>query len=290
MTPPLLIAVMGPTAAGKTDLAEQLATDLDAQLINADAFQIYQGMDIGTAKPERREHYKLLDIRRPDEGFGVGEFVEIASTILTDLFTDGRNAVVVGGTGLYIRALFEEYQDLAPEPDPHLREDLNRLDLATKVTMLRERDPSSAERIDLRNPARVQRALERALAPSTSLCWSLPPYRRLKLALVPDVEETDARIARRVESMMQNGWVREVTELRERGYRADHPGFRAIGYRTLLRYLDGEIGREEATATTIAETRGYAKRQRTWLRSEPNLIELDRDRPLEDARRRLSAL
>jgi tRNA dimethylallyltransferase len=162
--------------------------------------------------------------------------------------------------------------------------------LDEKQAELVARAPEIAAQIDLKNPVRVQRALERFLEPGTSLQWHLPPYRKVKLAVLPDAAETDARIAKRVEAMVHNGWVREVRDLRAKGYGPDAPGFRAIGYRTLSRFTDGEIGLEEATATTIAETRGYAKRQRTWLRSEPNLIELDRNDPLEDARRRITPL
>ncbi|MGV3617083.1 MAG: tRNA (adenosine(37)-N6)-dimethylallyltransferase MiaA [Fimbriimonas sp.] len=289
-TAPLLIAVMGPTASGKSDLAEALAHDLDARLLNADAFQIYRGMDIGTGKPEDRGRYDLLDLKDPDEGFGVGEYVLRASARLHELYAERRHAVVVGGTGLYVRALFEEYVDLAAEPDPELRIRLNGMTLDEKKTELTRVAPEVAVRIDLQNPARVQRALERALGRSTSLQWHLPPYRKLKLAIVPETGETETRVANRVQAMVHNGWVLEIEELRRRGFKSDDPGFRAIGYRTLLRHADGELGREEAMATTIAETRGYAKRQRTWLRSEPNLIQLERDDPLEDARRRLSFL
>jgi tRNA dimethylallyltransferase len=112
----------------------------------------------------------------------------------------------------------------------------------------------------------------------------------LKLAIVPEPGDTELRVANRVRSMVHNGWVREVEGLRDAGFGPDDPGFRALGYRTLWRHLAGEFGLEEATATTIAETRRYAKRQRTWLRSEPNLTELDRDDPLTAARRRLSVL
>src|SRR5271165_7127776 len=118
---PRLIAVMGPTASGKTDVAEAIADALDAQLINADAFQVYRGMDIGTAKPRAKGRYRLLDLKAPNEGFGVGEFVQLAQTELNTLFQERRSAVVVGGTGLYIRALFEQYSELAASPEPALR-------------------------------------------------------------------------------------------------------------------------------------------------------------------------
>src|SRR5471030_1762482 len=109
---------MGPTASGKTEVAEALADQLCAQLVNADAFQIYQGMDVGTAKPLRKADYRLVDIRNPSEGFGVGEFVTLAQEVLSECWEAGKNVVVVGGTGLYMRALFEEYAEMAQAPDP----------------------------------------------------------------------------------------------------------------------------------------------------------------------------
>src|SRR5688572_23240532 len=121
---PFLLAVMGPTASGKTDLAEHLADETGAQLINADAFQVYKGFDIGTAKSVNANRYELIDIREPDESFGVGEFVQLANAELERLFAGGTSAIVVGGTGLYVRALFEEYEAMSGPPDPQLRADL----------------------------------------------------------------------------------------------------------------------------------------------------------------------
>lgn len=283
----LLIAVMGPTASGKSAVAEAIADRLDAELLNADAFQVYRGMDIGTAKPDRRERYRLLDLKDPDESYGVGEYVLDAAEILRDAYSRGRHAVVVGGTGLYVRALFEEYAGMGQVPPSELREELMATPVEALATRLREEHPEVAARIDLQNPVRVRRALERILAPSPSIPLRLPEYAKLKLAIVPDVSETDARITRRAEQMVQNGWIQEVRNLVDLGYKSDDPGFRAIGYRTLCRYLDGEVELGDAVATTIAETKRYAKRQRSWLRSEPNLNQLNVDDALSDVMRRI---
>jgi tRNA dimethylallyltransferase len=279
---------MGPTASGKTELAEALADRLDAQLINADAFQVYRGLDIGTAKPANRDRYALIDIKNPDESYGLGEFVLNVQERLKALHASNRSVILVGGTGLYIRAVFEQYANLAPAPDPELREELSTQPLEALVVRLQRVDPASAARIDLRNPARVQRALERALVPAPALSVVFPPFRRLKLACVPPQAELAGRIENRVDAMMQNGWVDEVAQLCASGYRPEDPGLRALGYRTLWRHLEGEVDLGEARATTIAETRRYAKRQRTWLRSEPNLVELDWTAPLTDARHYLN--
>ena len=272
---PILVAVMGPTASGKTALAEALADRLDAALINADAFQAYQGMDIGTAKPEARDAYRLLDIKRPDETYGAGEFCVLAAEELGTLHAQGRSAVVVGGTGQYVRALFEEYRDLMPEPDPILRERYGRRLAEEGVERLArelvERAPHLAAGVELRNPVRVTRALERLDDDRVPLEFRVPYVRRLKLAIEPSKPISDLRIAQRTAWMMHNGWVEEVRRLSDSGFGPGAPGFRALGYRTIVRLIDGDLATEEAERAIVSETMAYAKRQGTWLRSEPGL-------------------
>ncbi|RYG22397.1 tRNA (adenosine(37)-N6)-dimethylallyltransferase MiaA [bacterium] len=272
---PLLIAVMGQTASGKTALAEGLAERFDAQLINADAFQTYRGMDIGTAKPAARERYRLLDLKNPSETYGVGEFCVRAAEVLDEVYAAGRSAIVVGGTGQYVRALFEEYRDLMPEPDPRLRESMTRRlreeGLPALVEELRQRDPEMAARTELQNPVRVTRALERLTDKRPPLVFRNPYVRRIKVSTVIQKDDGEARIALRTASMMHNGWVEEVRGLLADGYGPGDPGFRAIGYRTIAAVLDGDLATEEAERAIVQETISYAKRQRTWLRSEPGL-------------------
>jgi tRNA dimethylallyltransferase len=264
---------MGQTASGKTALAEALADELGAGLINADAFQAYRGMDIGTAKPENVACYALLDLKNPDEAYGVGEFCLLAATELARLHAEGRSAVVVGGTGQYVRALFEEYADLMPEPDPerraHYARRLAEEGLETLAAELARRDPGTA--VELRNPIRVTRALERLDDSRPPLAFRVPYASRIKVATSVGTDAIQERIARRTALMMHNGWVEEVRRLRGLGYGPDDPGFRAIGYRTIARLLDGDLATEEAERAIVQETTAYAKRQRTWLRSEPGL-------------------
>lgn len=266
---------MGPTASGKTPLAERLAAHYDAELVNADAFQVYRGLDIGTAKPSDRERYHLLDILNPDQGFGVGEWVRLASLVLQDAFERSRNVIVVGGTGLYIRALFEGYAEMAEPPDPELRTSLERREASEGLPSLAldlwSLAPEIAARTDLKNPARVRRALERLASPPSRLAFEMPAFKKRKIAIIPDKELLETRISARIFEMVQNGWVREVQGLRDAGYLPEHPGFRAIGYRSIWDAMVGATDLDQATATTIVETRRYAKRQRTWLRSEPEL-------------------
>lgn len=272
---PVLIGVMGPTASGKTGLAEALAERLDAVLINADAFQAYRGMDIGTAKPERRERYRLLDIKEPDEPYGVGEFCVRAAAELADLHREGRHAVVVGGTGQYVRALFEEFKDLSPAPDPALREEIvGRLGTQGLPALVEElRALGKAEGIDLSNPVRVTRALERAYDRMPRLEFRVEYTKRIKFSTTLDAQTNVERITNRVDAMMHNGWVNEVRRLRMQGYEPGMPGFRAIGYKAISSLVDGDLEPEEAKRAIVSETVAYAKRQRTWLRSEPGLLD-----------------
>ncbi|MCW5941236.1 MAG: tRNA (adenosine(37)-N6)-dimethylallyltransferase MiaA [Fimbriimonadaceae bacterium] len=287
---PFLLALMGPTASGKSDLAEALADRTGADLVNADAFQIYRGLDVGTGKPLRKADYRLVDIRDPSERFGVGEYVREAQAVLTEAFAGGRSAILVGGTGFYVRALFEEYADLRESPDPALRSELERRERdegpATLVEDLTQRAPEVAARIDLMNPVRVRRALERVLGEPSLVPVKLPPFRRVKHAILTTPEELERRIVHRVANMMHNGWIEEVTRLRDGGADRQWPGLRAIGYGAIWDFLEGGASRHATESRIVEETRRYAKRQRTWLRSEPNLGWLggeDRDRLVEHA-------
>lgn len=278
---PHLIGVTGPTASGKTLLAEELADLFQAELVNADSFQVYRGLDIGTAKPEHKDRYRLLDIKNPKEGFAVGEFVQLAHEICSACWSRRQSVVVVGGTGLNIRALFEEFTDMLGTPDPELRAELNahleRSGLDYLVQELELLDLEAFQRVDRANPVRVIRAIERAKGSKTAIEFDLPPFRKTKFALESTSADLNERIESRVREMVQNGWAHEIERLREEGYRPTDPGFRAIGYRAMWDVVEERRDLEQAIADTIVETRQYAKRQRTWLRSEPNLIRLTAD-------------
>lgn len=266
---------MGTTASGKTDLAEALATRLEAQLINADAFQVYRGMDIGTAKPDDKSRYLLLDLKEPNEQFGLGEWIRLTVAELERLYSEGRDAIVVGGSGLYIRALMEGYGEMYGRPTEELREKLKALEnesgLVGMVAELSKRDPSAAAIVDLRNPARVRRALEKVAMAETKMTWSIPSFEKKKIAIELTPEETGKRIVLRAQSMVQNGWAQETASLLAKGFGPEDPGFRAHGYKAMCRVVRREIELDEGLATTIAEVQRYAKRQRTWLRKEPGL-------------------
>jgi tRNA dimethylallyltransferase len=272
---------MGPTGSGKSEFAEALAGLLGAQLVSADAFQAYRGFDIGTAKPRDRAKYQLLDFLDPDVPYGAGAFVRLAGEALARCFEQQAPVVVVGGTGLYVRALFEGYRGMHGPPDPALRERLAQEEEA--------RPGSSAERlrrlvpdaqVDWANPARVRRALERALAPRPAPTPPLPPFRILKLALVPERRALWESIAARTARMFDEGWADEVRALLGSGVDESAPAFRAIGYQSVARAVRGQITDGMAQEEVTVATRQYAKRQYTWLRSEPNLRRLELGGPV----------
>jgi tRNA dimethylallyltransferase len=273
---PWLLAVMGPTASGKTSLAERISDATGAALINADAFQMYRGFDIGTGKPSQPSRYRLMDNLHPTETYGVGRYVREAAAHLNELFADGQNIVVVGGTGLYIRALTEGYADMSGPADEATIAHVNAIQanggLDALLAELDRRAPNT--KVDRMNPVRVRRALLKLDAPLQSPVV-LPPFRILKVALVPSTNELERNITQRVDQMVQTDWLGEVDRLKRAGYQLSDPAFRAIGYADMWKVLAGDLDLNEATERIVNATRQYAKRQRTWLRSEPNLTVID---------------
>ena len=278
MISPALIGIFGPTASGKTSLAEALADELGAHLINADAFQAYAGMDVGTGKSLEQDRYALMSFLRPSESYGVGDFVLKARQQIADWAETNRSVIVVGGTGLYLRALFENYREMVTAPPPEVRDGLNEewksAGLDPLVERLRNRAPQVANETDLRNPVRVIRALERLEGEPIRLP-EIPEMRRLKIGLLPDEASHESAMRDRVDQMMQNGWVEEVQRLKQTGFGPSDPGFRAIGYRQIYQFLVREAALESMVEQIKLETRQYAKRQLTWMRTEPRLTVLN---------------
>ena len=294
---PWLLAVMGPTASGKTDLAESVSDLTGAKLLNADAFQMYRGLDIGTGKPADPSRYRLLNNLDPTESYGVGRYVREAASELESLYRVGCSAIVVGGTGLYIRALTEGYADMSGPADPEVVARVDEiqatLGLVGLLAELDRRAPGTV--VDRLNPVRVRRALLKLDAPSQPAV-EIPAFRVIKVALVPSREELDRRITQRVAKMVQTDWLGEVSQLKRAGYQITDPAFRAIGYAEMWKVLAGEMSRSEARERIVLATRQYAKRQRTWLRSEPNLTVIDSpavgevEMPLQEVLRQLPEL
>jgi tRNA dimethylallyltransferase len=278
---PPLIVIGGATATGKTALAIALATRLgEAEIVSADSRQVYRGMDIGTAKatPEQRAAvpHHGLDLIEPDQPFTVADFRRVALDALAGIAARGRVALLVGGTGLYLRAIARGLPLDAVGADAHVRAELEarlaREGLAVLVDELRERDPRIAVSVDLRNPRRVVRALERATVTGSA---TPPPPRGYPasfrvVGLTREPAEHRAAITSRAHEQFTAGLLEEARALRAR-YPESLPAFSAMGYREAFDVLAGRADLDAAVAADAARTWAYARRQRTWFRAEPDV-------------------
>ena len=288
---PLAIAVMGPTASGKSAVAEELSASLNARIVNADAFQVYRGLDIGTNKPVNRGLYELIDILEPWDSCTAGRFVSLARPICVREAEAGRHCIVCGGTGLYVRALFEEYTEMGPPPNVELRkrlqDDLRRH--GPNELLRREGiNPEEAPREALANPVRLVRLIEqrRSVTPEADPqpAWRA---RRFKFGLRLPREALQKRMEKRLAAMGQNGWQQEVESLIKGGASPEWPAFKAIGYCEMIACCEGALSPKEAYTRILVQTQQYAKRQMTWLRMEPGLIWIDADCPAAEAAERI---
>lgn len=285
-----VICLMGPTASGKTGLALQLARSFPADIISVDSALVYRGMDIGTAKPGRdilqRFPHRLVDIRAPEDNYSAGDFARDASREIALIRAAGRLPLLVGGTMLYFRALTRGIAQL-PAADPAVRATLDAEAAAAGWPALHRelsrRDPAAAARIGENDSQRIQRALEvfrisgRPLSEWQRANVSAPAGSDvqpvLKIGLFPEPRnELHRRIETRFRQMLDEGLVEEVKALRRRpGLTGRSPAMRAVGYRQLWSWLDGDCSEEEAVVRALAATRQLAKRQLTWLRAEPDV-------------------
>lgn len=289
MSRPVVLFLFGPTAVGKTGVLEALS-DRPIEVISADSMQVYRGMDIGTAKPDRslreRLPHHLIDIRDPDEQYDVGAFVTEANRAIEAIHERGRVSVVAGGTGYYFRHLLYGLPQ-APPSDPKVREqvqrEIDRMGLAEMHRTLASVDPQAALRIHPHDAYRIGRALEiyRQTGRGPSGFAAGGPARAdvavTSCALDRDREELRSRIRARVESMFDQGLRHEVERLVDRGYGPGDPGLRAIGYREFFDAAGGlrPAEEDEAIAAEITgSTRRYAKRQRTFFRRLPRVLEI----------------
>jgi tRNA dimethylallyltransferase len=279
--PPL--ALVGPTASGKTEMGIALARVLAAEIVSVDSMLVYRGMDVGTAKPtpEQRESvaHHLLDVAEPSERFTVARYQELAREVLADLDRRDVTPLLVGGSGLYLRAVVDDL--VFPGEDPSVRRLLEREASAAGSERLHRRlqgcDPVAAGKIEPGNVRRVVRALEVAAVTGRPFStfsggWGDFDPARVRVAGVRIEQGILARrIADRVSAMFAGGWLREVQALVECGKGAWLTASQAIGYAELARHLDGRLGLDEAWERTVARTRNLARRQMAWFRRDPRI-------------------
>jgi len=287
---PLIVFIVGPTGTGKSDAAVRVAAAADGEIVSADSMQFYRGMDVGTAKPDaaQREQvpHHLLDVVDPDQPYNVARFHDDATRAIDDILRRGRLPLVVGGSGLYVRALSCKLDLPVAEPDDALRHRLRETARAQGPEFLHERlaavDRASAERIHPRDVKKVIRALEvfeRSGTPISDRYRAKPEptdrYECLMFGLTCDREELYRRVEERCDRMVNSGLIREVRELLSRGYSPDLQSLQAIGYQEVAALLRGDLGFPEAVETFKRNTRRYVKRQLTWFKTEDRIQWLD---------------
>jgi tRNA dimethylallyltransferase len=276
---PHVIAVVGPTAAGKSDLGVALAERFDGEVINADSMQLYRGMDIGTAKltpAERRGvPHHLLDIWEPEYPADVASYQQLARAEIERLLAAGRTAVLVGGSGLYVRAAVDALE--FPGTDPALRaaleQELQAFGPAPLHLRLAQLDPAAAAAILPGNGRRIVRALE-VVELTGSFSAQLPAHQAVYDVVFIGVDRADLddRVAARTDRMWEAGFVDEVRALADRGLRDGRTASRALGYAQVLAWLDGQLPDEQtARSETVRTTRRFVRRQRSWFRRDPRI-------------------
>jgi tRNA dimethylallyltransferase len=281
--------IVGPTGSGKTALALQLAERLGAEIVNADSRLVYRGLDIGTAKPtvdeRRRVPHHLIDIRSPHDSLDVAEFATLARSAIAEITSRGRQALVVGGSGLYLRVLrggiFE-----GPPASRELRDSLAARAREVGVEQLHRElaavDPEAARRIGVHDLYRITRALEvfeltgePISAHQRRHAFARAEFESITLAIDVERRQLYNNIDRRFDEMIAAGFVDEVRGLLAAGYSPERPPLKTIGYEQIAAFLRGEIDLETAVARAKQESRRLAKRQLTWFRHEPDLVWLD---------------
>ena len=280
-----LIIIVGPTASGKTGLSLSLAETFRGEIINADSMQVYKLLDIGTAKPTPAERksvpHHVIDMVYPDEPYNAARYRDDAAAAIDEIWGREKRAFIVGGTGLYMKALLG---GIFPGPSGHedvrqsLRAEIEEKGLRRLFEELKNVDPGAAERIHPHDSLRIVRALEifRLTGVPISEYQSAhgfreSPYNYLKIGLAPDREELYRRIDSRAREMLEKGLIEEVERLLAMGYSENLNPMQSLGYRHVIKYLRGEYGFEEMLTIMTRDTRHYAKRQLTWFRHDPEV-------------------
>ncbi len=279
-----LVAIVGPTATGKSRLAFRLAQTFNGEIVSADSRQVYRYMDIGTAKPSREElslvPYHLIDIVNPDQDFSLAQYQHLAYSVIKDIQQRGKLALLVGGSGLYVWAVLEGWVIPQVPPDPEFRQSLKDKAAQGKAVELYQElvkvDPAAAQKIDPRNVRRVIRALEvssRAASPFSQLQHKVAPsFETLIIGLTTDRVELYRRIDLRVDQMIEQGLVEEVKKLVNMGYGFELPAMSGIGYKQIGMFLKGELTLELAVQQIKFETHRFVRHQYNWFRLNDDRI------------------
>ncbi|MCH8814250.1 MAG: tRNA (adenosine(37)-N6)-dimethylallyltransferase MiaA [Chloroflexi bacterium] len=275
-----LIAVVGPTVSGKTRLGIELARRYGGEIIGADSRQVYRLMDIGTAKPTADERsrapHHLIDIIDPDEPFSLGQWLDLANEALDRVWADGKQPILVGGTGQYVWSLIEGWRVPRVAPQPALRKELSERAPEDLLAELRRVDPEAESFIDPRNVRRVIRALEvYAETGKPFTYWrrkDAPGFKTVVVGLRVPRDALYERIDARVDAMIAGGMVGEVRSLLERGYSRELPSMSGIGYGEMCALIAGEVTLEEATEQMKTRTHGFARHQNSWFKPSDERI------------------
>lgn len=283
---PKIVVIGGPTAIGKTTVGIELAEKFGGEIVSADSMQVYKRMDIGTAKPTPEEvarvSHHLIDVVEPDEPFDAVQYSTLARETVLDLDNRGKIPFIVGGTGLYIKALLHGLYPSQPV-DPQIRERLKAEADEHGCEILHARlqqiDPETATRLHPNDTYRILRALETVESTGMSISqhhrehgFSDAPFESLKIGLQMDRQQLYDRINRRVDLMLENGLLDEVKGLLDRGYTASLKSMQSIGYHHMTDYIEKRLEWDEAVRTLKRDTRRFAKRQLTWFRADPDII------------------
>ena len=269
-----VIAVVGPTASGKTDFAVKLAKNINGEIISADSRLVYKGFDIGTAKPTIEErggipHY-MIDLVEPETEYSVGEYVKEAKKIIYDIINRGKTPIVAGGTGLYINALLMNYNFSDAKPDYDLRKKLKNANNIYEILL--DLDPDAAKNIEKNDRKRIIRAIEiiKATGDKISQTKKEKEFEVEWIGKNFDRDQLYERINKRVDKMIENGLIEETENLLKQHGRIPNITD-TIGYHEIVNYLDGELTLNEAVDKLKQNTRRYAKRQLTWFRKNPEI-------------------
>ena len=282
-----LVCIVGTNASGKSALGIELAGIYDADIVSADSRQVYKGLDLGSGKVTKEEmrgirHY-LIDVACPNEFFSLAHYQRLAYRAIDDIHKDGRYALLVGGTGLYVNAVVDGYDLSDKAPDPQIRHEVEKLSNEELIEMIRQKDPSMLERVDIKNKRRLERAAEKVLSNDTRQHCNVKRYDTLLIGVTYPRQELYERIRVRLDKRLDEGMIDEVIRLRKEGATDEFLYKLGLEYRYILMYLQGKFaGYDEFYDKLFMEIRHLAKEQMTWFRKRADITWIDmKDEPVK---------